>query len=331
MGKSWWGKVLFSAAGIACALIFFHSNATAQTDFPSRPVTLWVGLPPGGSADVLARALAEGAEKSLGQKIIVVNKPGGGGTVSTSLIRNEKPDGYTLVMNVDGVVTRAPHLSDLDYDPFKDVDEFMMLGEWKTCWTVKADSPFKKWRDLVDWAKKNPGQLTFGYCTASSFYFGMVAVSKREGFTFKGVPFACDAPTMTALLGGHIMLGGGTAAPYRSQVLADNVRIILAREKIDYATGHGEQTTFKDMGYEFEVPLLVMIQAPKGLPEPIAKKLQKAFADGMNSDIVKKVAADQELSVKPMTGAGFIDYLKKLSATNEGLIREVGMYKGQKK
>jgi tripartite-type tricarboxylate transporter receptor subunit TctC len=261
----------------------------------------------------------------------VVNKPGGGGTVSSSLLRNEKPDGYTLLVNTDGVVTRAPHLSDLDYDAFKDVDNFMMLGEWKTCWTVKADSPFKKWRDLVDWAKKNPGQLTFGYCTASSFYFGMVAVSKREGFTFKGVPFACDAPTMTALLGGHIMLGGGTASPYRSQVLADNVRIILAREKIDYATGHGEQTTFKDMGYEFEVPLLVMIQAPKGLPETIAKKLQKAFADGMNSDIVKKVAADQELAVKPMTGNGFVDYLKKLSATNEELIKEVGMYKGQKK
>ena len=110
-------------------------------------------------------------------------------------------------------------------------------------------------------------------------------------------------------------------------MLADNIRIILAREKIDYAAGHGEQTTFKDMGYDFEVPLLVMIQAPKGLPEPVAKKLQKAFMDGMNSDIVKKVAADQELAVKPMTGNGFVDYLKKLSATNEELIREVGMYK----
>jgi tripartite-type tricarboxylate transporter receptor subunit TctC len=320
-------------AGLAIVFFFglLNSTASAQAKFPTRPVNLWVGLPPGGSADVLARVLAEGAEKSLGQKIVVINKPGGGGAVATSLLRNEKPDGYTLLVNVDGPITRSPHLTDLDYDPFKDVDHFMMIGEWKIVWTVKGDSPFKKWEDLVDWAKKNPGQLTFGYCTASSFYFSMVMAAKKEGFTFKGVPYACDAPTMTAVLGGHVMLGGGTAAPYRSHVLANNIRIILSRMKIDYAEGYGQQTTFKDMHYDFDVPLLVMILAPKGIPDDARKTLEKAFMDGMNSGVFKRVAQDQELSVKPVTGKPFSDYLKKLSATNEELIKDVGMYKGQKK
>ncbi len=324
-------NLVFIIALLAGVITILNSSALAQAKFPTRPVTLWVGLPPGGSADVLARALAEGAEKSLGQKIVVVSKPGGGGTVATSLLMNEKPDGYTLLMNTDSVVTRAPHISDLEYDPFKDIDNFMLIGEWKTVWTVKGDSQFKKWTDLVSWAKKNPGQLTFGHCTASSFYFGMVAISKKEGFTFKAVPYPCDAPTMTAVLGGHVMLGGGTAAPYRSHVLADNIRIILSRQKINYATGHGQLTTFKDVHYDFDLPLLAMIMAPKGMPENVRKTLEKAFLDGMKSDVFKRVAEDQELAVQPMTGKPFVDYLKKTSATYEELIKDMGMYKSEKK
>jgi tripartite-type tricarboxylate transporter receptor subunit TctC len=324
-------KVLITAVTILAGVAFFCSDALAQAKFPTRPVNLWVGLPAGGSADVLARALAEGAEKSLGQKIIVVNKAGGGGTVATSLLKNEKPDGYTLLLTTDTAITRAPHISDLQYDPFKDVDHFMLIGRWKTVWTVKGDSQFKKWSDMVDWAKKNKNQLTFGYCTASSFYFGMVKISKKEGFTFKGVPYACDAPTMTAVLGGHVMVGGGTAAPYRSHVLADTARILLSDERIGYAAGHGTQTTFKDMKYDFDVPLLAIVLAPKGMPDNVRKALEKAFADGMNSDIFKKVAQEQELMARPMTGKPFTDYLKKTSDTYEELIKESGLYKSEKK
>jgi tripartite-type tricarboxylate transporter receptor subunit TctC len=196
---------------------------------------------------------------------------------------------------------------------------------------VKGDSPFQKWSDLVDWARKNKDQLTFGYCTASSFYFGMVKMAKKEGFTFKGVPYACDAPTMTAVLGGHVMVGGGTAAPYRSHVLANNIRILLSDEKITYAAGHGTQSTFKDMKYDFDVPLLAILLAPKGMPEDVRKTLEKAFQDGMNSEIFKKVAMEQEHAPQPLTGKPLVDYLKRTSATYEELIRESGLYKSEKK
>ena len=308
-----------------------QSLAPAQTSFPTRPVNIWVGFPPGGGTDIIIRALAEGTEKSLKQKIVVMNKPGGGGTVCASLLAKEKPDGYTLGGNTDTPVTRSPHLLDLNYDPLKDFSFILRVGKWKNVFVVRADSPFKKWQDLVDWAKKNPGQLTFGHCTASSFYFGMVAIGKKEGFTFKGVPYACDAPTMTAVLGGHVMLGGGTAAPYRSHVVVNNIRILLSRMKVDYAEGHGQQSTFKDMHYDFELPLLAEILAPKGLPDNVRAILEKAFMDGMKSDVFKKVAQDQELLVRPMTGKPLFDYLKKTSATYEELIKEVGLYKSEKK
>ncbi len=322
---------LLIVLGISSLSVIIPLTALSQTNFPVRPVSLWVGLPPGGSADVLARALAEGAEKSLGQKIIVINKAGGGGTVATSLLKNEKPDGYTLLLTTDTAITRAPFISDLEYDPFKDVDHFMMIGKWKTVWTVRGDSPFKTWADMVDWAKKNPNQLTFGHCTASSFYFGMVKIAKKEGFTFKGIPYACDAPTMTAVLGGHVMVGGGTAAPYRSHVLANNIRILLSDEKINYAIGHGPQTTFKDIKYDFDIPLLAIILAPKGIPDQIKKSLEKAFYDGINGPTFKKVVEEQEHTVQPLTGKAFTDYLKKTSLTYEELIKEAGLYKSGKK
>jgi tripartite-type tricarboxylate transporter receptor subunit TctC len=331
MKKNFLKSFLFVLIFVICSYVFPDSSSLAQVRFPTHPVTLWVGLPPGGSADVLARALAEGAEKSLGQKIVVINKAGGGGTVATSLLKNEKPDGYTLLLTTDTAITRAPHISDLEYDPFKDIDHFMMVGRWKTVWTVKGDSQFKTWSDMIDWAKKNSGQLTFGYCSASSFYFGMVKIAKKEAFTFKGVPYACDAPTMTAVLGGHVMVGGGTAAPYRSHVLANNIRILLSDEKINYATGHGPQTTFKDMKYDFDVPLLAIILAPKGMPDNVRKALEKAFNDGINSVMFKRVVNEQEHTVQPLTEKAFVDYLKKTSSTYEALIKEAGLYKSDKK
>jgi tripartite-type tricarboxylate transporter receptor subunit TctC len=313
---------------MAALLLALPVAGPAQDKFPTRSINLWVGLAPGGSADVLARTLAESAEKSLGQKLVVVNKAGGGGAVAASLLAKEKPDGYTLLLTTDTAVTRAPHLSDLAYDPFKDLDLFMGLVQWKTVWTVKADSPFQKWPDLVAWARKNPGQLTFGHCTASSFYFGMVKIARDEGFTFRSVPYACDGPTMTAVLGGHVMVGGGTAAPYRPHVQANAVRILLADEKIAYA---GSQATFKDLKYGFEVPLLAIVLAPKNMPDGIKKAVEAAFVEAMKTDAFKRIAEDQEAVIRPMSGPAFADYLRKTSAMYEELTREAGLHKDQKK
>ncbi|MEW6533035.1 MAG: tripartite tricarboxylate transporter substrate binding protein [Thermodesulfobacteriota bacterium] len=321
-----WTVVLAIIVGVGCLC----NDALSQTKFPTRPVNLWVGLPPGGTADIIARALAEGVEKSLGQKLVIISKPGGGGTVATSLLKNEKPDGYTLLLTTDTAITRAPHISDLQYDPFKDIDHFMLIARLKTLWSVKADSPFKTWSDMVDWAKKHPNELTFGHCTASSFYFGMVKIARKEGFTFRSIPYACDGPTLTAVLGGHVMVGGGSASAYRSHVQANNVRILLSDEKINYAEGHGSQTTFKDMKYDFDVPLLIIILAPKGMPDDVRKTLEKAFNEGMNSELFKKAVVEQELVVQPLAGKQFTDYLKKTSDTYEELIKDAGLYKSKK-
>jgi tripartite-type tricarboxylate transporter receptor subunit TctC len=231
-------KLLFVLIMVIWAFIGLQCPVSAQISFPIGSVTIWVGHAAGGSTDIITRALAAGAEKSLWQKISIINKPGAAGTVCASILVKEKPDGYILAAFPDPPIARSPHLRDLDYDPFQDLSFIIRVGKWKNIFAVRADSPFKKWSDVVDWAKKNPGQLTFGHPGAATApNFAMIRIAKKEGFTYKNVPFIGDAPTVSALLGGHVMISGISAVIGRSHLEAKTIRILLTyeREGLDYA------------------------------------------------------------------------------------------------
>lgn len=304
----------------------------AQDAFPTKPITVWVGFPAGGGTDILSRALAEAAEKSLGQKIIVVNKPGASGTVATTELTRLKPDGYTLVSNTDTPVTRSPHLRDLDYDPFRDLTPIMLYGRYKVAWAVREDSPLKTWRDAVEWAKTHPGQLTFGHPgVASTPNLVMTKIAAKEGFTFRTVPFAGDAPSVTALLGGHVVMVGGSSSSFAGYVQAKRMRILLVNEKegLDYAP---QALTIEKAGYAIESATVLIITAPKDLPRPIAARLEKAFIEATKKEPFVSVAKKTETIIpEPLTGPALADYLKKLNASYEQLIKEAGLYKSEKK
>jgi tripartite-type tricarboxylate transporter receptor subunit TctC len=309
----------------------YPSLAISQGSYPTKPVTIWVGFPPGGSTDVLTRTLAEATEKNLGQRIVVINKPGAGGAVAASLLAKEKPDGYTLASFPDTPITRAPHLRDLDYDPFRDLSFIIRVGLYKNAFVVKSDSPFKKWSDVVEWARKNPGQLTFGNPGAGTTpYIVMPKIALIEKFTFKTVPFAGDAPNVSALLGGHVMLAGGSSLSWRPHVEAKTVRVLLVFEKegLDYAP---DAPTFEKVGY-FEAPTSLIITAPHGISDPIRKILEKAFIEGIKTKTFRDVAEKNELILRePLTGDALKDFLKKCYDDYEKLIKEAGIYKMERK
>jgi tripartite-type tricarboxylate transporter receptor subunit TctC len=305
----------------------------AQDAYPTKSITVWVGFPAGGGTDILTRALAESAEKLLGQKIVVVNKPGASGTVATTELTKVKADGYTLLSNTDTPVTRSPHLRDLDYDPFRDLTPIMLYGRYKVVWAVREDSPHKTWRDVVEWAKKNPGQLTFGHPgVASTPNLVLTRIGAKEGFTFRNVPFAGDAPSITALLGGHVMMIGGSSSSFAGYVQARRMRILLVneREGIDYAP---QALTIEKAGYGVESATVLIITAPRDLPRPIAARLEKAFIDATKMEPFVGVAKKSETIIPEplLTGTALGDYLRKLNASYEALIKEAGLYKSEKK
>ena len=323
--------------GVMLALLALAGTTTArpvvaQEVFPTRPITVWVGFPPGGGTDILTRALAEGAEKILGQKIVVVNKPGASGTVATTELVKVKPDGYTLVSNTDTPVTRSPHLRDLDYDPFRDLTYIMRYGRYKIAWTVREDSPLKTWNDVVDWAKKHPGQLTFGHPgVASTPNLAMTKMAAKTGFTFRSVPFGGDAPAITALLGGHTMMIATSSVSIGSYVQAKRMRVLLVNDKdgLDYAPS---AIPLAKAGFDVETATVLIITAPRGLPRPVAEKLEKAFVEATKTEPFLSVARKNELILdEPITGQALADYMKKLSARYEELIKDAGLYKTEKK
>ena len=331
MGNSF-GKLNFVLLMVLLGLMATQSLVIAQAPFPTHPVMIWVGFPAGGGTDIILRALAESTENSLGQRILVVNKPGGTGAVCASLIAKVKPDGYTIAGFSDVPITRSPHLMDLDYDPFRDLSYVIRVGFWKNAFVVRADSPFKKWEDVVDWAKKNPGQLVYGYPGAGSVpHLGMAKIAIKEGFAYKGVPFAGAGPLVSALLGGHVMVGGGDSLAWRGHVQAGTVRVLLVFEKegLDYASS---APTFEKAHYDFELPTSVIICAPAGIPDLMKEVLEKAFIGGMTQERFKRVAKDQELLLtEPLTRKPLVDYLRKRNLLYEQYIKEAGIYKIEKK
>lgn len=332
MGKNFLRKVFVTLITVAWGLMVPLSLVLAQVSFPTHPVTVWVGFPPGGGTDIIMRALAEGSEKSLGQKIVVINKPGGGGAVCASLLAKGKPDGYTLGAFPDTPITRAPHLMDLDYDPLRDFSFVIRIGLWKNVFVARADSPFKKWEEVVIWAKKNPGQLVYGHPgVGTTPHIAIVKVGIREGFTFKGVPFTGTAPLVSAVLGGHVMVGGVSSLPARSHVEALTMRALLVFEKegLDFAP---HAPTFEKMNYNFETPTCGVVCAPKGIPDPVREALEKAFIDGKKTETFRMAAKNQELLLtEPLTGKNLFEYLKKCYLLYEQYIKEAGIYKIEKK
>ena len=134
----------------------------ADGNFPTKPIHIWIGWGPGGPTDLLVRTCAPMVEKMLGQPVVVENKPGGTGSLAMGLLKSVKPDGYTLGATSDTPFTRLPHTVSVKYDPLEDFTYIISLGRSRNGLVVKSDSPFKSFKDLIDFARKNPGQLTHG-------------------------------------------------------------------------------------------------------------------------------------------------------------------------
>lgn len=332
MKRSLWRKLILILFVLCASLSISQSGALAQPTFPARPVTIWIGNPAGGGTDIITRGLAEASEKGLGDKFVAINKPGAVGGVAASLLTKEKPDGYTLASFTDTPVLKSPHLLDISFDPLKDLTYLFRIGFLKVVFVVRADSPFKNWGELVNWARTNPGQLVFGHPgVGSTLHIAMAKIALTEKFTFKSVPFAGEAASVSALLGGHIMVSSGNSVGWRSHVEAKAVRILLVGEKegVDYAP---EAATFEKMGYDFETPTSLIICGPPGMPDPIRERLEKAFIEGSKAEAFVALAKNNELMLtEPCTGKNLYDYIKKWNGLFEQYIKEAGLYKAQSK
>jgi len=265
----------FAVALIAAALTALIGVAVAQ-EYPAKPITLVVPWPAGGSTDIVMRAIADVASKSLGQPIVVDNKAGGSGTVGpATMAATAKPDGYTI-SQVPTTIFRMPMMQQAFWDPTKDFSYIINLSGYTYGVTINAESQLKSWKDVVDFAKQNPGTVTYATPGAgTTLHIGMEQIAQLEGIKLTQVPFKGGAETNAAVLGNHTVLQADSTG-WRPLVDAGKLRLLMVWTSQRSPNFPGVPT-LRELGYPLAVESPFGIAGPKGMDPKIIAKLHDAF------------------------------------------------------
>lgn len=312
---------------IALTLTSFQTGY-AQEDvakFPSRPITFIVPFSSGTSADLAFRLLGKEAEKYLGQPVVVVNKPGAGGTIGISAIATAKPDGYTIGHSPGQALFIMPFLEKLPYHPLKDLRYIMQFVDVYFVVFVKGDSPFKSLEDIIAYARKNPQKMAYGTnAPKGSANLIMEQVARKESVQFTHIPFKSSTEIQTAVMGGHILAGVGEFN--YAHVEAGEIRLLAflgEKRPPDYP----QIPSFKELGYGFPCPTMLTVTGPKAIPQEIVKKLEGAFFKAMKEPTLVKGIKELRLSMYYRNSEEFEAYVLHTYDFFGRLLKEMGFAK----
>jgi tripartite-type tricarboxylate transporter receptor subunit TctC len=269
--------VLLWAVFMCCGLFSFSAMAE---DFPTKPVTVIVPYSAGGSTDIVLRVLAETTAKHLGKPVMVEAKPGGGGTVGpATMAATAKPDGYTL-SQIPMSVLRMPHVMKASWDPLKDFTYILNLSGYTYGTVVKKDAPWKTMKELVAYAKANPGKVTYSTPGVGVMqHVTMEKIAHKEGIKWIHVPSKGGIDVIMAVLGGHVMVGAETTG-WAPQVEAGDLRL-LCIWTAERSKKWPDVPTLKELGYDIVADSPFGLAGPKGMDPKVVKILHDAFKKGM--------------------------------------------------
>ncbi len=280
--------------------------------FPDRQVTIVVPAPPGGTADISARALVEPLGKALGQSIVVDNRGGGNGAVGAQAVLNAKPDGHTLLMAYSGFHCMSPHLVKLPYDPLKDLQAICNVYSAPQVMVVRSSlENIKTAQDLIAYAKANPGKLNYGSSGNGSVQHIATELFKQLSGTF----MTHIGPTITDLLAGSIDLTVTTAPPLIAHISSGKFRPLLVAGPRRLASlpnvPTGAEIGLK--GYEVDAwfGLYTHVQSPKAAVDRIATGVQKIMAAQAFKDRAAALGAEANyFDPQKMTAYAQAEYTK---------------------
>ena len=273
------------AAAAASASLALPELARAQAaNFPSRPIKLICPWPAAGSSDMVMRALADSASKVLGQQVVIENKPGASGMLGPNELLRAAPDGYTLSQLTIGVA-RLPHMQKMQFDPLRDFSYIACLTGYTFGIVVKADSPFKTVKDLVDYARTNPGKFSYGSTgTGTTPHLAVEEFASKAGIQLTHVPFKGSSDGLQALLGGHIM-AHSDATGWAPHVDSGAMRL-LATYGSKRTKRWPQVPTLNELGYDTVSDSPFGIGGPRGMDPKVVRKLQDAFKKTLSDPAV---------------------------------------------
>jgi tripartite-type tricarboxylate transporter receptor subunit TctC len=319
-------KRLLAPALAALALAgLFAGQASAQDNYPTRPVKLIIAFPVGGLLDTVSRIVGEKMSGLLGQQFIIEARPGAGGTLATAAVAKADPDGYTVMMLNDNHALNPWVFKNIPYDSIKDFAPIGFVGYTPLVFAAHPSVPAKNVKELVEVAKKDPGVITYGSVgPGSASHLAGEMLAGAANVKLQHVPYRGGAPAMTDLLAGHVktmflspviglqnikggkLTGMALAADKRLEILPD-------------------LPTMKESGYPLEASYWFGLVAPAGTPPAITAKLEKALADTLAMPDVRKRLTEMGAIVQPLNGQQFGDYIKAELTKWEGIVKQAGI------
>ena len=258
-------------AGVVVALLVAAGSVHAQQKYPTKPIRLMVPFPPGGQTDVVARIVALKLGEAFGQTVVVDNRPGGGGTLGTEIAVKAVPDGYTM-LQISTSYTSNAALYKLSYDARGDIVPVVMIGEIANMVTVTPSGPFKSVKDLIAYARANPGKINFGSGgTGSGNHLATELFSQMAGITMTHVPYKGATGGVADLMNGQIQLIFGGLTGMIPHHKANRVRGIAVTSAKRAASVPDLPTVGETVPGYASVSWSAIV-APKGLPTDIVAR-----------------------------------------------------------
>ena len=276
-------RKLVALAATALAALSFNASAQEGT------IKIVLGFPAGATSDILSRVVADHMRQSLGQPVIVENKPGAGGRIANELVKAAAPDGATLLMTPVAAMSIFPHsFGDLRYDPFKDYEPVAHLSDFQIGLGVSTKVPAKTLAEYVGLVKMDPKWGYYASAAAGSIpHFLGVMFARTAGIELTHVPYKGSANVLQALAAGEIAAASTVAADIGSLVKAGKARLLVV-SGAKRAAVFPDVPTFSESGYDMEAIAWYGLFAPAGTPRAAVERLSKAAIAAIHDDTVNK-------------------------------------------
>jgi len=287
------------AAAVLAASIFVAGEAPAQT-YPTRPITMLVGFPPGGADDAIARIIQDALARALGQPIVVENVGGAGGTIAAGRAARAAPDGYTIVLHQDSLAAAPALYPNLTFDPEKDFVTIGLINTAATVFAGRPDLPAKTFDELLPWMKQRGESVRMGHPGVGSFgHLADVLIMQELGMTVTQVPYRGAGPALVDLLGGQVDLSVISGVVARPLVNDGKIKAYATVGRKPFG-GLPQLKTFGQLGYhKLDIDFWHMLLAPAGTPRPIVDKLNAALRSALADARVQKTFAEGGMDLYP--------------------------------
>lgn len=262
--------------------------------FPNKHINIYVGYGAGATTDLSARALGDGLHKLLGVAVVVENKPGAAAGVAAGLVARAAPDGYTLGVVSTGVIAVRPHINKSAYDPLKDFTLIAQYARYIGALTVRADAPFNSIDEFVAHAKANPGLAYSSPGLQTQQQLAAEVFRQCKGLEFRHIPSKGGAEANSLLLGKHVDFTAG-AGQHIQYVRQNRLRMLVLFNTDRRDPAFPTVPTMKEIGCQDAPALGYLIIAPRGIPEPVYKKLAEAVRKVVEGPEFQKIMLNLEV------------------------------------